>query len=81
MTSGCEETAKIVEFTVTPLVTHMQTKTPIVSTLQPFAQYGLHTALRLGFDGELMKHEELQAQIVSRVEYAMTIWASILSSV
>jgi hypothetical protein len=26
---------------------------------------------RLVFDGELMKHDELQAQIVFRVEYAM----------
>jgi hypothetical protein len=33
---------------------------------------------RLVFDGELMEHEKLQAQIVSRVEYAMTIWANIL---
>jgi hypothetical protein len=27
-----------------------------------------------------MKHEELPAQIVSRVEYAMTIWANILQT-
>jgi hypothetical protein len=35
---------------------------------------------RLVFVGELMKHEELQAQIGSRVEYAMTIWANILQA-
>jgi hypothetical protein len=35
---------------------------------------------RLVFDGELMQHEELQAQIISRVEYAMTIWANLLQS-
>jgi hypothetical protein len=32
----------------------------------------------LVFDGEFMKHEELQAQIVSRVEYAISIRANIL---
>jgi hypothetical protein len=35
---------------------------------------------RLVFYGELMKHEELEAQIVSLVEYAMTIRANILQS-
>jgi hypothetical protein len=33
---------------------------------------------KLLFDGELMELDKLKALIVSRVEYAMTIWANIL---
>jgi hypothetical protein len=48
--------------------------------LKSFAGVIWASRCKLVFDGELVELEELKAQIISQVGYAMTIWANILQA-